>query len=405
MKDIFTVQDYIKIATKDYEGEFRSKTLHFERPTGDPRFWDANSRSDDADKFRRVLSGEKLHVKNNRITVELPKELVGDSAEIQRMVDTVFCTESVVKGVLNLYFKLWEHYGMFVQIVAGSARWSAEGFCAHVYFETNVSFTGSFSRFTKKELKSGVKIKSFDTRARAQAMFEILMNPDGVEYFRGGSDYYLFLKSSDEDVQRRKFYLMSRDMFDFSELELLELVQLFAPHRITKEMEPYLNIYAFPHQLSFYGNRHGLRNDYYINSFIDRENMLKFFRYLKELRDAMDKCLNFIAVEKAADRECEGLRTCRKGIRRDVCDGELVFYLDLKDPNASDDVEQEMRIRKDILSVVMDFLAENVNINSKSKGEPLYAILTYAYNQIISDPLLYTNCRIPSFRELAKSLV
>lgn len=385
MKELFQIKDYIRISSTDYLAEFKDKLIHFEKPSRDVKYWSRNCHSHDADIFRKFLDGVNLQIHSNELTVELPKELVGQIDDAEKMVQFI-----------PLPQKILDCYKITVQVVPDSVRWKAEGRCIKIQFSTQVSLDSPITRFEEKELRRGVWCCATNA---LKVVREIMLDPDNVEYFSAAHDSYLIRKSMDESVQRRKFYLMYHDYARPTERGLESVAKNFSSGIVfPEEMDFPLGGkgYRFekhPYSYSPYVRFSGYRIDAY-GSFKSGEDARL---YLQSLEVALRMSLD------AVDAHQEG----RLDLQFEIHEGTFTFFVDERELKTSKiaELKKELRFRAENIRSILEFLTKELEVEKTPEKSMEEILLDYIFYKIWLDPLSYTDDSVGPFRKYALQLV
>lgn len=411
MADLFQIKDYIKINSTDYEMEFMDKFIHFEAPSRDVRFWERNRKKPIAERFRRWLSGETLLIDDNSLTVELPKELVGNEEEIRRMVDVAIGGNDVYQGALPTPDQLLHYYHTEVRLVSGSARWTTSGRCVNITFSTTVAVKGAVSRLTQRELEYGLKDWSVRDNTVFRILQEMVLNPDGVEYVHGSHGNFLIKKSMDENIQRRKFALLYDYLFIPDERNLVRLARIFSPASaalLLKKDALVSQRYAFGLGYRFEKKEHKYQrsfSDGYYSFSCDLPFTLvdDYVRYYESLKDAFGKSLETVVRKKESLKDVPLPKnfireSSLEVFRFDLYKGSFELQLDPREffkshifskPLIIDSLVEELKERLGNASAILDFLQRCI-VKQAEPGKKLKdALCDCAFEKIWLDPLSY----------------
>jgi len=420
MQSLFQIKDYIKISSKNYAKEFGDKVIRFERPELDPRYWLLLGECDETFLMRKVLLGQKICVTDNDLSIELPREMANDRLEIENMVRMVFGGKGAKPGILPLNSKIWNLYSISMAVVPGSATWEfiERGICVH--FDTEVSLIGKAQRLAPRELAQGVKFMPAEMAHVAKVVTEVVMDTEAVEYVASCNESYIIMKSMDVSVQKNKFYLENRESEYFDEWDFLNLVYTFSPHRITDELRPYVTNadLEFKREQRPFGFRKNLVENCYKVYATPGSKMCQRMGYLTSLRSALSQGLKDIAARRLEYNKSRNRNKCEdfclpaylenyKGnsFRYGMNGGTMQLTLDPSNEKEMAELEQELRLRHSVISVICDFLTDDMGVDDRSEKEVNYFILNYAYDSIIADPMVYVNARYKNFSEFARNQI
>lgn len=393
MKELFQINDYIRIASACYEKEFRDKRIHFEMPSRDVQFWYQHRDSHQADVFRRLLSGETLTVESNRLTVEFPKELAGNVEEIEKMVAAVFGHEGVEHGVLPVPECFIRSYHLNVQVIPDTACYTISGRCVTVLFTTKVCYEQCCSCLSQRELEQGILCNYLANENTFRIIREVILNPDGIEFIithstLGAGVRYLISNSTEEHVLRRKFKLMYDHCFGVSESKLLDMIGDFKEKHRTYHYSrsPYI------YQPSM--NRSGYR----IDDFMDSESSVQdCVEYYTALENTLEEYISLMT-------SCQGVEY--EEFEKEIPYGLVTLFIDGRDvgsPNFQN-MKGELQSRINNYRRILQFLLEDLRLDSKSRRPLRDFLMDVSFRKVLLDPISYTDDD-GVFRAFALSLV
>lgn len=437
MKELFQLRDYIKINSSDFKKEIAIQSLRFEKPSYDFRYWEKNIKTKDADLFKKWFEGKTLRIDSNELTVEFSKELAGNSDEKIRLYEYIFSDDGIKNHVLPLPKDIYDLINIDVQIVPGSATYNFKGRTIVIRFSTLIKIHGNYTAKAKYDLKQGISCTNTRDFDSFSAIYQVLSNSDGIEFFDGENGRYVIEKSMDEDICRRKFQLMYRSALEVTLPNLLRIAYIFAPGYAPKKASNFLsektrNAFGFINHdfdagfigFHFFGEprpRHSFfRAEKY--SYFDFKvhpqtfTAKEYASNLKKLGEYFDKCEIEVAkaiedtnglIETKDPRFGTVLETKKLTSNRKITFGDDSCYAilllskhDFHD-NGSQMLE-EIRSMNQIIHGVQKFLEKEIVPSADSHGD---FISEYAFKKITLDPILYSDDAAWEFSRYAKTLI
>lgn len=127
------IKDYIRINSSNFEKEFKSRKISFEK------IQETQPVSlEDQESLKRWIDGEIIQVSDNELRVELPKDILNNEEAVRQMVQTAFSANGVQKRTIRLETQVCHGYSAKIEIVPDSATWAIVGNCIFIKFSTNI---------------------------------------------------------------------------------------------------------------------------------------------------------------------------------------------------------------------------------------------------------------------------
>lgn len=430
MKNLFRVCDYIKISSADdCVEELKRMSIHFEMAPKDVHYWVKQAKGESGKLFNQLLSGKELSVEDNCLTIELSKELAENDDEKCHLVEALFGTAGCAKDCLPIPNRYYDYIDIAIRVVPGSASWVPSGRTIVVHFSTEVSVLNRIERPSRRELENGISCDSVGAQSCFQIVRELIENPDGVEYFRAARKGYVILKSNDEKILLRKFYLKYRSKFQLEEQALLEFARIFIP-----SMESALKAALGDSQRYKYQRKPYNYFPVYCSScyYIERNTYFDcgtdYVKSTRSLISAFQKCIekiestlqkrpsNFRKTVISCSRNPVLPRSCHHQEKESVPEkqkyhfaienGFVDLQLDDYDIAYGDSLQQmkeELQTRIKKLQLCADIVELELGCD---KNKPLCDVMAeMAFRKIWIDPISYTGQDAGDYRSFALTLV
>lgn len=377
MRDLFHINDYIRLNSSDFKGEIKRRRISFNIPTRNVRYWMNRAKTPEGFRFRRLLEGESLLVVDNKLMVELPESLAREEI-VAQMVQSIFgegCTLPIPKTVAG-------NIKVSLKVDSSSVKWVFSGRVVTVTFDSSVSLNQAVSRLNSDELDRGLKISSnelFEAGSSPRVLYEVIVNPDGIECICTKSGYYIITKSTDEAILRRKFFLMyGRRCFGSMEV-LYNYAQYFKYGKSTTDQRGVFEGLKRRQTVGWLQNK----NYYEVKQRVKSDQTLgDMCRYVKSLDGALAQC------QKAFDSgECYGSE-----MRFATTHGYVEISLENNpDLNDRDYLHEGLETLRKRVSQMLKFLEEDLAPSVPKATLLENALLNYAFTKVCADPLLYTD--------------
>lgn len=406
MKNLFKIVDYVKVNSSDYANEVREMLIHFGKPSKELLYWRRCKDSAIIDMMRKWFWGETFVINDNRLTIEVPRDLDCDE-EKGCLVEAVFGEGAAASGVLPLPTTLYDSLDVDVRLIPGSVKWTSGARTATVCFSTTVRLCSRIPRYSLQELENGISCEKGGPWATFRLIQEIVLNSRELDFFRDDYGYqFVILKSLDEKVLRKKFSLQKKRQVEWSKEKLFRIASLFAPQLIPESLRdmPSDNVFAtryekIRHVFFSSGNLYSIQSRFWHH----QEGKSDFLTQAPSLRDTFRSCAKFLDEEIRKKLECGefGAYTPNRKKNRIIKKqfGKLELELDRFDFDVSDleSLIAELNRLADGLQVCLDFIEQEL-----SDGKLLE---DYVYEKILLDPISYTGFDAEPFRDFALSLV
>lgn len=393
---MFQIGDYIRISSLDFTQELSKIRLRMKLFSKSVYDWTGRALSEERDVMKRFFNGDVICVKDNSLSVELPKGTTPEDRE--RLVQAAFA-----QGALPMPDSAYDVFELDVKADPDSVACEFSGSTIKIAFSTTVRLKNRLERFSRDQLELGVTYVDARGADLFRVIQEMVLEPGSVDVFDGYGKKYVIKHSDDIELVKRKFLLANERLMELKVDAVLRIAIYLGPEEFSLRAEKLLSPFV---------------EDIYEAGPLYKGLFLRDLRVdLKDVKvpedvEAAIACADSIinAYRKCIDALNEVCVTPQKRVKCQVDTGWGILGIDVDARpsyfgNSAKNLGQTLSEELEKLIFVREFLKKEIQPLNMTKVSPERGLVEYVFARIQLDPLRYGESGYYVYKDLARTFI